>query len=148
MTEKTRSDQGGQHVTELYRSFDPGAQVDPTFRLRASASDRLRQANRHFVNSSTRDIRYIPRHPRFFTVRDAMSRAPIWCYEDDVLTEAARHLEESHIRRLLVLDYDRKLVGLVSMDDLALNMSSDRLLGEMVRNITAAAPPLSLRMCE
>ena len=68
-----------------------------------------------------------------------MSRAPIWCYDDDVLTEAARLLEESHIRRLLVLDYDRKLVGLVSMDDLALNLSSDRLLGEMVRNITAAA---------
>jgi CBS domain-containing protein len=79
------------------------------------------------------------RDPRFFTVRDAMSRTPIWCYEDDVLTEAARLLEESHIRRLLVLDYDRKLVGLLSLDDLALHLSSDRLLGSMVRNITAAA---------
>jgi CBS domain-containing protein len=79
------------------------------------------------------------RDPRFVTVRDAMTRVPIWCYEDDVLTEAASMLEDSHIRRLLVLDAERRLVGLMSIDDLASKMSSDRLLGTVVRHITEAA---------
>jgi CBS domain-containing protein len=79
------------------------------------------------------------RDPRFITVRDAMTRVPIWCYEDDVLTDAASLLEESHIRRLLVLNRDHELVGLLSLDDLAARMSSDRLLGTVIRNITAAA---------
>jgi CBS domain-containing protein len=77
------------------------------------------------------------RDPRFVTAREVMTRVPIWCYEDDVLTEAAVLLEESHIRRLLVLSHDRTLVGLLSLDDLARRMSSDRLLGNVVRQITA-----------
>jgi CBS domain-containing protein len=79
------------------------------------------------------------RDPRYVTVREAMTRVPIWCYEDDVLTEAAELLEESHIHRLLVLNRNHELVGLLSLDDLAAKMSSDRLLGTVLRNITAAA---------
>jgi CBS domain-containing protein len=79
------------------------------------------------------------RDPRFTTVREAMTRVPIWCYEEDVLTNAAQLLEESHIRRLLVLNRNHELVGLLSIDDLAASMSSDRLLGVTLRHITAAA---------
>jgi CBS domain-containing protein len=79
------------------------------------------------------------RDPRYVTVKEAMTRVPMWCYEDDVLTEAAELLEESHIHRLLVLNRNHELVGLLSLDDLAAKMSSDRLLGTVLRNITAAA---------
>jgi CBS domain-containing protein len=77
--------------------------------------------------------------PRYVLVRDVMTRVPIWCYEDDVLTAAAQLLQESHIRRLLVLNRDHELVGILSLDDLAAKMSSDRLLGVTMRNVTAAA---------
>lgn len=77
------------------------------------------------------------RDPMDVHVREIMTRVPIWCYAEDVLTEAATQLEESHIRRLLVLDADHKLVGLLSIDDLAAHMSSERLLGTVVRNITS-----------
>jgi CBS domain-containing protein len=78
------------------------------------------------------------RNPHMTTVGNLMTRALVWCYEDEVLTEAARVMEENHIRRLLVLDNNKRLVGLLSLDDLALKMSSDRLLGSVVRHVTAA----------
>jgi CBS domain-containing protein len=79
------------------------------------------------------------RSPYMTLVSDVMTPLSMWCYADDVLTEAARVMEDSHIRRLLVLDDDRKLVGILSLDDLAAKMSSDRLLGTIVRNTVAAA---------
>ena len=79
------------------------------------------------------------RNPYMTLVSDVMTPTLMWCYADDVLTKAAQVMEDSHIRRLLVLDADKKLVGILSLDDLAARMSSDRLLGTIVRNTTAAA---------
>lgn len=78
------------------------------------------------------------RIPQFTTVGEIMTPIAFWCYEEDVLTDAAQIMEENQVRRLLVLDVGKKLVGLLSLDDLAAAMSSDRLLGTVVRNITAA----------
>jgi CBS domain-containing protein len=75
------------------------------------------------------------RIPQMTTVRDIMTSTVLWCY--DVLTEAANTMEENRVRRLLVLDGRKRLVGLLSLDDLAARMSSDRLLGTVLRNITA-----------
>jgi CBS domain-containing protein len=79
------------------------------------------------------------RDPRRTTVRDVMSRVWIWCYEDEVLTEAASILADNHIRRLVVFDHNKRLVGLLSLDDLAARMSSERLLGTTLRGVTAVA---------
>src|SRR6516165_170212 len=68
-------------------------------------------------------------------VRAVMSTKPIWCYEYDVLTDAADILANKHLHRLIVVDSDKKLSGLLSIDDLAVNMSSDRLLSDTVRQI-------------
>lgn len=70
-------------------------------------------------------------------VRSVMSPKPIWCYEYDVLTDAADILANNHLHRLIVVDSNKKLSGMLSIDDLAVNMSSDRLLGDTVRQITA-----------
>ncbi len=72
-------------------------------------------------------------------VSDIMTPAQVWCYVDDVLTDAARVMEENHVRRLLVLDRSKRLVGVLSLDDLAAKMSSDRLLGSVVRGVAAVA---------
>jgi CBS domain-containing protein len=78
------------------------------------------------------------RTPQLTTVREIMTPAAFWCYEDEVLTEAARLMEDNRVRRLLVLDGERRVVGLLSLDDLAAHMSSDRLLGIVLRNVTSA----------
>jgi CBS domain-containing protein len=71
------------------------------------------------------------------TARDIMTPLVFWCYDDDVLTEAAKIMEENHVRRLLVLNASKRLVGILSLDDLAAHMSSDRLLGETLRHVSA-----------
>jgi CBS domain-containing protein len=78
------------------------------------------------------------RVPQLTKVREIMTPILVWCYEDDVLTEVANVTEENRVRRLLVLDGAKRLVGLISLDDLAAKMSSDRLLGTVLRNVTAS----------
>ena len=82
---------------------------------------------------------YEDQDPVSTKVSDVMTSTSIWGDEDDVLTEAAKVLGNHHIRRLIVFDRDRNLVGLLSLDDLAAKMSSDRLLGSVVRQVTSAA---------
>jgi CBS domain-containing protein len=76
-------------------------------------------------------------NPALTPVRSVMSTKPVWCYQEDVLTAAADILASSHIHRLIVVDSDRKLCGLLSLDDLATKMSSNRLLSDLVRHVSA-----------
>jgi CBS domain-containing protein len=77
-------------------------------------------------------------NPYLTQVRSIMSTKPITCYAHDVLTNAVDILADNHIRRLIVIDSYNKLVGLLSLDDLAAHMSSDRLLGDLLRHVSAA----------
>lgn len=77
-------------------------------------------------------------NPAMTPVRSVMSPRPVWCYEYDVLTDAADILANNHLHRLIVVDSNKRLSGLLSIDDLAANMSSDRLLGDLLRHVAAA----------
>jgi CBS domain-containing protein len=59
------------------------------------------------------------RDPHATRVSDAMTATVISCYEDDDVQRAARRMDEEQIRRLAVLDRDKRLVGIVSLGDLA-----------------------------
>ena len=43
----------------------------------------------------------------------------IYCYEDQDLADAAEIMELNQVRRLVVLDGNRRLAGIVSLGDLA-----------------------------
>lgn len=53
-------------------------------------------------------------------VREVMSHDIKYIYEDESLEDAARNMSELQIRRLPVLNRDKRLVGIVSLGDLAL----------------------------
>lgn len=52
-------------------------------------------------------------------VSEIMSREVFYCYEDQDVSEAAKIMEDKQIRRMIVLSRDNKLVGIVSLGDLA-----------------------------
>ena len=52
-------------------------------------------------------------------VRDLMSDGIICAHEDDNIDEVAQRMSDEQIRRLPVLDSDERLVGIVSLGDLA-----------------------------
>jgi CBS domain-containing protein len=59
------------------------------------------------------------RDPAAITVREAMTPEVEWCFEDDALETAGARMAERKVRRLAVLNRDRRLVGIVSVGDLA-----------------------------
>ena len=52
-------------------------------------------------------------------VRDVMSRGICWAYEDDSVEVAARLMSERQVRRLPIVNRDKRLVGIVSIGDFA-----------------------------
>ena len=54
-------------------------------------------------------------------VRDVMSREVLYCYEDQDLDEVIRNMGAIKVRRLPVLSRDKRLVGIISLGDVALH---------------------------
>ena len=53
-------------------------------------------------------------------VREVMSREVLYCYADERLDDVARQMRELQVRRMPVLNRDKRLVGIISIGDLAL----------------------------
>ena len=52
-------------------------------------------------------------------VENAMAQRVVSCHADDEISEAAGIMRENAVRRLPVVDHDGRLIGLLSIDDLA-----------------------------
>ena len=59
-------------------------------------------------------------------VRDVMSEGVAWAYEDDSVEEAAEIMNVRQVRRLPVVDRDKRLVGIVALGDFAVASSEIR----------------------
>jgi len=57
--------------------------------------------------------------PQHILVREAMAREVFSCLPDDNLAEAEDIMRKRRVRRLPVVDLDGRLVGLISLNDLA-----------------------------
>jgi CBS domain-containing protein len=77
------------------------------------------------------------RDPRTTEVREVMTPEVICCMEDDDVVRAARLMQEAQLRRLLVVDELGRLVGIVSLGDLALQTGDDRLTGETLEKVSS-----------
>ena len=81
------------------------------------------------------------RDPNTTRVRDVMTPDMVYCFEDQDVREAARIMEERQIRRLVVLNRDKRLVGIVSLGDLATQTSDEELdsseLSETLSGVSA-----------
>jgi CBS domain-containing protein len=74
--------------------------------------------------------------PATTRVADVMTPVIHFCYEDQDIEEAAALMKEKQIRRLPVLDANRRLVGIVSLGDLAVQGRDDSLSGETLEEIS------------
>jgi CBS domain-containing protein len=59
------------------------------------------------------------RPPGNTAVREVMSEHVYYCYEDDDIEQAAQIMAEHQVRRLPVLNRNKRLVGIVALADLA-----------------------------
>jgi len=77
--------------------------------------------------------------PRTLKVRDVMTPAAFWCYEDQSVDEVADFMSRKEIRRILVMDNNKRLTGVISIGDLAKRGHRSK-AGEAIAEI-AEAPP-------
>lgn len=68
-------------------------------------------------------------------VNDVMTRDAVTCAPNDALDEAARSLARHHKSRIMVIDDDRRLVGVISLSDLARNVK-DKQVARTLREVT------------
>ena len=78
--------------------------------------------------------------PQKSHVSDAMTEGVIACKEDDDTEIAARMMADKQVRRLLVMDPDGQLSGVVSLGDLATSLDKER-VGEVLEKISRPAAP-------
>jgi CBS domain-containing protein len=76
------------------------------------------------------------RDPVTTEVREAMTSQVVTCYDDESLEDAARIMERNALRRLIVLDRSRELVGVLSVDDVAQAIGAEGLAGDVLRHVS------------
>jgi CBS domain-containing protein len=80
-------------------------------------------------------------NPSQTTVGDIMSTDLAYCFEDAEIGEALSLMENRQIRRLPVLNRDKRLVGIVSLGDLAVHSGQKGRLGETLKEVSQPAAP-------
>jgi CBS domain-containing protein len=53
-------------------------------------------------------------------VREIMSAEVLYCFEDQDLEEVSRNISDIKVRRLPVMNHDKRLVGILSLGDMSL----------------------------
>ncbi len=76
--------------------------------------------------------------PNKTKVDQIMTKDVVSCREDDDVTEALQLMENRQIRRLIVRNEENKVIGILSLGDLAVHMSSS-LVGEILREVSEPA---------
>jgi CBS domain-containing protein len=79
------------------------------------------------------------RNPLATKVSDIMTPNVFWCYDDQELEEAAQLMEEKQIRRLPIVNREKRLVGIISLGDFALRSQNDRLAEEVLECVSEPA---------
>jgi len=68
---------------------------------------------------------------------DIMTPEVFWCYEDDDVKDVARKMRDKEVRRMLILNQRKRLVGVVSIGDIS--KVEEKESGKILRDITQAA---------
>jgi CBS domain-containing protein len=68
------------------------------------------------------------------TVRDVMTEHIQYCYEDDDVVGVAENMAHLGVRRLPVLNHDKRLVGIVALSNVA-NCGENKAAAELLKGV-------------
>lgn len=80
------------------------------------------------------------RDPNTTAIRDVMSPGIVYVFADQPVEEVARVMEERQIRRVPVLNREKRLVGIVSLGDIAIS-SNPAFSGMALRDVSEPRQP-------
>ena len=78
------------------------------------------------------------RDPKTTKVRDAMTDRVLYCFEDEDVEKAAESMSREQVRRLPIVDRNKRLVGVVSLGDIAIKHNAGK-AGKTLSSVCHAA---------
>jgi CBS domain-containing protein len=70
-------------------------------------------------------------------IRDVMSQGICYCFEDQEINDVASHMASEKVRRLPVLNKDKRLVGILSLGDIAMAKGHTGTSGQALGRISS-----------
>jgi CBS domain-containing protein len=77
--------------------------------------------------------------PNRTTAREAMTEKILYVFDDQDVKEAAESMKDQQVRRLVVLNRDKRLVGFVSMGDLSRKANDEHLTASVAGRVAEPA---------
>jgi CBS domain-containing protein len=94
------------------------------------------RATRSITKICRANTREYPKNVRSYAkVRDVMTEEVKYCFDDQDLKEVTRNMADIQVRRLLVLNRDKHLVGILSLGDVAVSRDAKG-AGDALRGIS------------
>jgi CBS domain-containing protein len=81
------------------------------------------------------------RDPTKTQVREVMTPDVIYCFEDQDVSQAAKLMQDKQIRRLPILSREKRLVGIVSLGDVAVHSGQQDTVSETIKEVSEPAEP-------
>lgn len=79
--------------------------------------------------------------PNTTKVREIMSPDVVYVYDDQDVEDAAKLMAEKQIRRLIVLNREKRLTGIIAMADIAIDANKDKMTGQTLESISEPGFP-------
>jgi len=79
--------------------------------------------------------------PQDTYVRDVMTPHIVTCFEDEDVVSAAQIMKQKQIRRLPVLNKDKRFVGMLSLGDIAVDSDDERLAAKTLEGVSKPSEP-------
>jgi CBS domain-containing protein len=77
--------------------------------------------------------------PKKTRAQDIMSKDVFYCFEDESVEDCADYMREKDVKRLLILNRNKRLVGVVSIGDLSKVNGAQEVVGDTLKDISEAA---------
>jgi CBS domain-containing protein len=74
--------------------------------------------------------------PNKKTVRDVMHKGVHYCWEDDPLEKVIQQMEDLQVRRLIVLNKEKRMTGIISLGDIATKSKNPKLCSELTEAVS------------
>jgi CBS domain-containing protein len=81
------------------------------------------------------------RDPKKTKVQDVMTPEVVYCFEDQDVSQAAKLMQERQIRRLPILNPEKRLIGIVSLGDVAVHSGEKSVVAETIKEVSEPAAP-------
>ena len=79
------------------------------------------------------------RDPRLAPVREIMTQSVFYSYDDDDVERVGKYMQERDVHRMLILNRQKRLVGVITIGDIAKASGAKELAGETLGDIAEAA---------